>query len=140
MVVNGERLMSPGARKQPYSDTLLNACNNFGYALITADALFALVTYALEGADAATLAGIRETILNTDGLLEVEETEEAGEDEETVTPAPTTAADESAADDRPADEAEDEVEGEDTGKDQHESDSGDPAQPIPASSDGESAD
>jgi hypothetical protein len=138
-------LLSPGARKQPYSDTLLNACNNFGYALITADALFALVTYALEGADAATLAGIRETILNTDGLLEVEETEEADEDEETVTPAPTTAADESAADesaddDRTADESADEVEGEDTGKDQQESDGGDPAQPIPASSDGESAD
>ncbi|MCZ6546270.1 MAG: hypothetical protein O6913_11315 [Chloroflexi bacterium] len=142
VVVNGERLMSPGARKQPYSDTLLNACNNFGYALITADALFALVTYALEGADAATLAGIRETILNTDGLLEVEETDE---DEETVTPATTTVADDSAADDsagddHAADEAADEVEGEDTGKDQHESDGGDPVQPIPASSDGESAD
>ena len=41
---------------------LLNACDNFGYALITGDVLFSLVTYALEGADSDTLEAIRETI------------------------------------------------------------------------------
>lgn len=77
IVVNGERHADPARRRDPLSDTLINACDNFGYALITGDALFALVTYALEGADADTLAAIRETILTTDGRLHVEESEDA---------------------------------------------------------------
>ena len=83
IVVNGERLSDPGARKQPFSETLRNACDNFGYALITGDALFALVSYALErredessGPDAELLAEIRATILETDGLLSVEENDD----------------------------------------------------------------
>ena len=89
IVVNGERLSDPNVRKQPYSDTLRNACDNFGYTLITGDALFALVSYALErredsqhehanGPDAGLLADIRATILETDGLLIVEETDDDG--------------------------------------------------------------
>ena len=83
IVVNGERLSDPNARKQPYSDMLRNACDNFGYALITGETLFALVSYALErqaddssGPDAELLSEIRATILETNGLLSVEEIEE----------------------------------------------------------------
>ena len=73
------------------SHTLANACSTFGYALIPADALFTLVTYALEAAhdpegDAAevaqTLAAIRQTILYTEGLIAVEEQEEEAADED----------------------------------------------------------
>lgn len=77
IVVNGERTLKPSVRRKAYAETLVNACANFGYALIPGDALFALVSYALEGADAETLAGIRETILQTEGLLAVEEGDEA---------------------------------------------------------------
>ena len=77
IVVNGERTLKPPVRRKAYAETLVNACANFGYALIPGDALFALVSYALEGADAETLAGIRETILQTEGLLAVEEEDEA---------------------------------------------------------------
>jgi hypothetical protein len=85
IVVNGERKKSPTIRKSAYSDMLENACANFGYALITGETLFALVAFsldgALEGADAETLASIRETILSSEGLLAVEESDEgeAGE-------------------------------------------------------------
>ncbi len=75
IVVNGERLADPASRRQPYTPALKNACENFGYGLITADALFTLVTYALEDADTATLADIRRTILNASGLLVVQERE-----------------------------------------------------------------
>ena len=75
LVVNGERLQEPKLRRHPYSDALVGACEQLGYALITGDTLFDLVTYALEGADAEALAGIRRSILETDGLLAVEEAE-----------------------------------------------------------------
>ena len=86
IVVNGERLTAPAQRKAPYAETLANACANFGYALLTGETLFTLVTYALEGLDDAeltaeegteTLAAIRESILTSDGLVSVEETEES---------------------------------------------------------------
>ena len=73
IVVNGERRHAPERRTKPYSDALANACLNFGYALVTGESLFALVSYALEGADAETLTAIRQTIVDTEGLLEVEE-------------------------------------------------------------------
>jgi hypothetical protein len=73
IVVNGERRHAPERRSQPFSDALANACLNFGYALVTGESLFALVSYALEGADADTLASIRQTIVDTEGLLQVEE-------------------------------------------------------------------
>ena len=76
IVANGERLVDPATRAAPFSATLVNACETFGYALISGDALFALVRYAIEGAEVDTLAGIRETILTTDGMLEVREDEE----------------------------------------------------------------
>ena len=81
IVVNGERLTAPSERKQPYSDLLGNACANFGYALLTGDTLFTLVTYALEDSgledpDAETLAAIREIILDSDGPVSVEELDE----------------------------------------------------------------
>jgi len=79
IAVNGERQQDPKDRTAPLSETLVNACENFGYALITGESLFALVSYALEGTDAETLATIRQTILEADGLLAIEEG--AGEEE-----------------------------------------------------------
>ena len=76
IVVNGERLKAPPDRAQPYSEALKSACETFGYALIPAETLFELVRYALEGADAAALAEIRRTILETEGLIVVEERED----------------------------------------------------------------
>ena len=77
IVVNGERRTAPQVRRAPYADTLANACANFGYALLTGETLFSLVTFALEEGDADTLAAIRETILTSDGLVSVEESDDA---------------------------------------------------------------
>lgn len=93
IVVNGERRHAPERRSQPFSDALANACLNFGYALVTGESLFALVSYALEGADAETLAAIRQTIVDTEGLLEVEEQdddEDAAEESQSLDVAETT--------------------------------------------------
>ena len=73
--------MAPQVRRKPYADTLANACANFGYALLTGETLFSLVRFALEqgaleDADPETLSSIRETILSSDGLVLVEESEE----------------------------------------------------------------
>ena len=106
IVVNGQRLTAPSERKQPYSDLLGNACANFGYALLTGDTLFTLVTYALEDTgledpDAETLAAIREIILDSDGPVSVEEMDEDAdipeEDEELDEDAPDEEADDEAA-------------------------------------------
>ena len=91
IVVNGERLKALADRTQPYSAALKSACETFGYALIPAEALFELVRYALEGADAATLAEIRRTILETEGLIVVEEREP---DDEAASPGDAEPADE----------------------------------------------
>ena len=80
IVVNGERLTAPSARRAPYRETLENACETFGYALIPAQALFALVSYALEGPDEETLSEIRASIVGTTGLVEVEESDGAEEE------------------------------------------------------------
>jgi hypothetical protein len=82
IAVNGERQQDPKDRMAPLSETLVNACENFGYALITGESLFALVSYALEGADAEKMAANRQTILEADGLITIEEgdgEEEGGE-------------------------------------------------------------
>ena len=86
IVVNGERLTAPQAREKPYSDLLVNACTNFGYALLSGETLFTLVTYALEESalddpDAGILAAIRDTILSSDGLVLVEETDEDADED-----------------------------------------------------------
>ena len=86
IVVNGERLTAPQAREKPYSDLLVNACTNFGYALLSGETLFTLVTYALEESalddpDAGILAAIRDTILSSDGLVLVEEADEDADED-----------------------------------------------------------
>ena len=106
IAINGERLQDPKDRGVALSETLVNACENFGYALITGDSLFSLVSYALEGADADTLASIRQTILDAEGLLAIDEgeeaTEEAGSDDEVPDDA---APDDAAPDDAAPDDA-----------------------------------
>ena len=79
IVVNGQRQQTPDEREAPYTKLLENACENFGYALVPGDTLFTLVTYALESAEAATLTEIRRIILNAEGRLVVQETEEETE-------------------------------------------------------------
>ncbi|PZC45392.1 MAG: hypothetical protein DK306_001524 [Chloroflexi bacterium] len=98
VVVNGERMTEPDKRRTPHTDALLNACDNFGYALITGDVLFSLVTYALEGANSDTLEAIRETILETDGLLQVEESDADDTPDDDATDEPA-ARDEAVGDD-----------------------------------------
>jgi hypothetical protein len=80
IAVNGERQKDPKKREEPLSETLINACENFGYALITGESLFKLVSYALEGADTKTLATIRRTILEAEGLLVIQEDDNLQED------------------------------------------------------------
>ena len=86
IVVNGQRLTAPQGREKPYSDLLVNACTNFGYALLSGDTLFTLVTYALEESalddpDPGILAAIRDTILGSDGLVLVEEADEDADED-----------------------------------------------------------
>ena len=95
IVVNGQRQLDPTLRRAALADTLVNACENFGYALIPSDALYALVTFALEEKDADALATMRETILATDGLLVVEEAEDTEDTEDTDDVATSPAAAES---------------------------------------------
>ena len=118
IVVNGERLKAPADRAQPYSEALKRACETFGYALIPAETLFELVRYSLEGADAAALREIRRSILETDGLIMVEEREDgavaagspgdadpaAGEGDADATPAVAASTSEARAADGPATE------------------------------------
>ncbi len=94
IVVNGKRLLPPKDRDEALSQTLINACDNFGYALVTGEALFQLVRHALEGADAETLAAIRRTILDAEGLVVIEEEaeeEEGKEEAESVAEEPASA-------------------------------------------------
>lgn len=89
IVVNGKRLVHPKDRDEALSQTLINASANFGYALITGESLFQLVRHALEGADAETLAAIRRTILEAEGLVVIEEeAEEEEQEEESITAEP----------------------------------------------------
>ncbi len=136
VVVNGERLTDPSRRQQPYTEALLNACNNFGYALITGDALFALVTYALEDADADALAAIRDTILETDGLVQVEESDEDPADDAAEDPADGPADDRAADDSEAVDEAVSDNGAEATASRDDET----APEPVSASSDAESGD
>ena len=51
IVVNGKRSIHPPARRRQHTDALRVACENYGYALLTGETLFALVQRAL-GVDA----------------------------------------------------------------------------------------
>ena len=85
IVANGHRQTDPRLRREPFPKTLTNACETYGYALIPVEALFELVSFALEAADEPeVLAEIRRSISETAGVLEIAQDEE----EEPDPPAP----------------------------------------------------
>ena len=78
IVANGHRETDPRIRRRTFPDTLTNACTTFGYALIPTEALYELVSYALEARDEPELlVEIRASIAETSGVLEI-----ASEDDE----------------------------------------------------------
>ena len=82
IVANGKRNITPSARRGQITDALRIACENYGYALITGETLFALVQRALgtdaEGATPFEAAGRR--LLFGRGLVTTEQA--VGEAEE----------------------------------------------------------
>lgn len=81
IVVNGKRHLNPAARREEFGAPLRTACENYGYALITGQTLFALVRRALEDGAPFEAAGRR--LLHARGLVGTEqalgEADEAGE-------------------------------------------------------------
>lgn len=85
VVVNGQRAKAPEDRDQPFTTPLRIACENYRYALLSGETLFALVQRGLGGATEAELTGVRRRLLAASGLLEtaaalgeVEEGRDAG--------------------------------------------------------------
>ena len=72
IVASGRRLADPRLRRNQFAAPLVNACETYGYALIPADALYQLITYALEDPDFDGLSEIRASIQETRGLLEID--------------------------------------------------------------------
>ena len=73
IVVNGKRNIAPTARRSQYTDALRTACENYGYALITGDTLFALVQRALgTEAEGAPLESAGRRLLYGRGLMTTE--------------------------------------------------------------------
>ena len=74
IVVNGKRNIAPTARRSQYTDALRVACENYGYALITGDALFALVQRAMGAeAEGAPLEAAGRRLLYGRGLVTTEQ-------------------------------------------------------------------
>ncbi len=80
VIVNGERTKSPDSRTDRFTTALRIACENYRYALITAETLLALVQRALGGANETELTAMRRRLLRTTGLIELPQA--LGESEE----------------------------------------------------------
>ena len=76
LVVNGQRLLEPEARTEPYAETLRIAAENYRYCLMTSVDLFHLVRRVLEGAGEEERRAMRRAILETSGVFRAPE--EAG--------------------------------------------------------------
>lgn len=72
VVVNGKRDAAPDQRGEQYTDALRIACENYRYALVTAETLLTLTRRVLGGADESTLLGVRRRMLHGSGLLTLE--------------------------------------------------------------------
>lgn len=83
VVVNGLRGEAPDQRKKQFTDALSNAAENYRYALVTAETLFALVQRALGGAEEEELEGMRRRILRARGPLTLAAALGEGEDADT---------------------------------------------------------
>lgn len=72
VIVNGQRETALDQRSEQYTEALRVACENYRYALMTAETLFTLVQRILGGADEATLLGVRRRLFAGSGLLTLE--------------------------------------------------------------------
>lgn len=83
IVVNGQRQTDPKVRRNAIPQTLINACETYGYTLIPVEALFELVSFAIEESDdPEALADLRRSITETAGVLEIVPEDEEAEDAE----------------------------------------------------------
>ncbi len=83
IVANGFRGTDPRIRRDPFPQTLINACETYGFALIPSEALFELVTFAAEASDEPdVLQDIRQSIAETAGVLEIAPEDEADDEVE----------------------------------------------------------
>ncbi len=74
IVANGKRTITPTARRGQTTDALRVACENYGYALITGDTLFALVQRALGAeAEGTPLEAAGRRLLFGTGLITAEQ-------------------------------------------------------------------
>ena len=86
IVGSGFRQTDPRIRREPFPRSLVDACETYGYAIIPVEALFELVTFALEAADEPeVLEEIRRSIAEASGVLEIALEEEVDEEEEVET-------------------------------------------------------
>ncbi len=69
IVVNGKRHISATSRRQQFSDALRIACENYGYALITGETLFALVQRALGEGEGVPFEAAGRRLLHASGLI-----------------------------------------------------------------------
>ncbi len=88
VVANGRREMALESRDEEFASTLRIACENYGYALITADTLFALVQRALGGASDDELGAMRRRLMRIKGLISTDvalgEAEEGSRDTDPI--------------------------------------------------------
>jgi hypothetical protein len=73
VVANAHRSKKPEERKNQVTQPLRIACENYRYALLTTETLFALVQRALAGTGDDVLAGVRRRIMRANGMLALEE-------------------------------------------------------------------
>ena len=73
VVVNAYRDQVPDQRVESFTEALRVACENYGYTLISAETLFALVQRVLGGADQSVLLAVRRRLMNGAGLLSLEQ-------------------------------------------------------------------
>jgi hypothetical protein len=69
VVANGRREIAIESREEQVASTLRNACENYGYALLTGETLFAMVQRALGGASDDELGTMRRRLMRATGLV-----------------------------------------------------------------------
>ena len=83
IVASGQRQTDPRVRRNVIPQTLINACETYGYTLIPVEALFELVSFALDESDEPeALADLRQSIAETAGVLEIVPEDEDDEEAE----------------------------------------------------------
>ncbi len=73
IVANGRRSNPPTNREKQFIDSLRVGAEALGYAVLTADSLYRATVAALDGAAGETLATARRRIVETDGVVELDD-------------------------------------------------------------------